>query len=80
MQGGQWKDKLATPVGNVGKLLSELGLEVPGECQHNLGPVLVDLGRIVDWNACSRREPTVFVWVAVDGVLQQIAADTSVIE
>ena len=74
------KDELAAPVGDVGKLLGQLGLEVPGQCQHNVGSVLVDLGRIVDRNACPRREPTVLVRIAVDGVLEQIAADTAVVE
>ena len=80
MQGGEWKDEFAAPVGDVGKLLGQLGLEVPGQRQHDVGPVLVDLGRIVDRNACPRREATVLVRVAVDGVLEQIAADSAVVE
>ena len=80
MQRGQWKDELAAPLGDVGKLLGQLGLEVPRQRQHDVGPVLVDLSRIVDRNACSRREATVLVRIAVDGVLEQIAADTAVVE
>ena len=47
MQGGQRKNELATPLGDIGKLLGQLGLEVPGQREHDVGPVLVDLGRIV---------------------------------
>jgi hypothetical protein len=80
MQGGKWKDELATPVGNVGKLVGQLDLEVPRQCQHDVGAVLVDLGWIVDRNPCSGGKATVFVRVAVDGVLEQIAAYTAAIE
>ncbi len=71
MQGRQRKNELATPIGDVGELLGQLGLEVPGQRQHDVGSVFVDLGRIVDRNTCARRESTVFVRVAVDGVLEQ---------
>src|SRR6476659_5087271 len=51
MQGGEWKDELATPGCNVCKLLGQLGLEVPRQRQHDVGPVLGDLGGIEDRNA-----------------------------
>src|SRR3954470_3031954 len=43
-------------------------------------PIFVDLGRIVDRNACPWRESTVLVRVAVDGVFEQITAYAAVVE
>jgi hypothetical protein len=34
MQLREWTDKAVGPVGDGGKLLSQLGLEVPGRCQN----------------------------------------------
>ena len=80
MQGRQREDELAAPVGDVGELFGQLRLEVPRQCEDDVGPVLVDLGGLVDRNACARRESTVLVRVAVDGVLEQVGADSAVVE
>src|SRR6201999_2781568 len=59
MKRGEWKHQLAAPFGDVAELLSQLWLEVPGQCQYDVRPVLLDLGRIVDRDACPRSESTV---------------------
>ena len=80
MQGRQREDQLASPLTDVCKLFGELGLEVPRQCKHDIGPILRDLFWLVDRNPRARRESTVLVWVAVHRVLEQVAADTAVVQ
>lgn len=74
------EDELSSPFGDVGELFGQLGLEIPGKRENDVGAVLFDLDGVVDRDAGARGEATVLVWIAVDGVLEKIAANAAVVE
>ena len=80
MQRGEGNDELAAPLRDVGKLLGQFRLEVPRQYEHDVGAILADLRRVVNRNARAWSEATVLVRITVDRVLEQIAANTAVVE
>src|SRR5688500_17781316 len=80
MQRRKRKDELAAPFGDVRKLLGQLGLEVPWQREHDVGSVLVDLDRVENRDTGAWCETSVFVRIAIHGVLEQITADAAIVE
>src|SRR5262249_48885967 len=80
VQGGQGENQLPTPLRDVSELLGQLRLEIPRERNNHVRPVLGDQPWIVNRDPCAWRESTMFVRIAVDCVLEQVATNPAVVE
>src|ERR1700736_3973765 len=80
VQGRKRKDELTTPVGDIAEPIGEFGFQVPRQRQHHIWTVLVEKPWITNRDAHTWREAAMLVWITVDDVLEQIAADPAVVE
>src|SRR5689334_10452993 len=80
LHGGNRHDELRAPLPRVRELGDDLVLEVPGKDEDVVGPRLPQaLGR-VDRDVGTGREAAVLVWIAVDGVVDEVGPDPAVVE
>jgi hypothetical protein len=80
VQGPKRKDELAAPIGDMAELVGQFGLQIPRPSQNHVWAVFGDALRVVNRDAHTWREAAMFVRIAVDDVLEQIAADPAVVE
>src|SRR5262245_57050883 len=73
-------DELGPPLARVRQLLEDLVLEVPGEYEDVVGPSFSDPLGSVDRDVRAREEAALLVRVAVDGEVDEVAADPAVVE
>src|SRR5690348_17231291 len=73
-------DESGTPLSDKGDLAHDLVLEVPRQDQYVIGSRLTDARRRVDRQSRAGEEAALLVWAAVDGVADQILADTAVVQ
>src|SRR6201990_1243736 len=74
VQGGERKDELAAPPPHVAELFCQFAFQVPRQRQHHIWAILGQETRIANRDAHTGREAAVLVWIAVDDVLDKIAA------
>src|SRR5207248_5315402 len=70
----------AAPSPYVRHLLDDLFSEVPRQDEDVVGPRLVDLVRRVNRNVCYREELPLLVRAAIDGEIEEIGADPTIVE
>src|SRR4051794_36317863 len=80
VQGRQRENEHAAPLGDVGELLGDLGFEIPRQCKYHVRPILGDLFGLIDRNPCAGSESSMLVGVSVDRVLEQVAANSAIVE
>ena len=73
-------DEFPAPLADKGHLFDDLVLQIPGQNKKIVRPVLFDSIRREDLDMGPRSELPVFIRVAVDGVVQEVAADAAEVE
>ncbi len=73
-------DELPVPFANVGQLLNDFVLQVPGQNQNIVRTCFRDALRSEDWDMRAREKLALFVRITVDGIVQKILANTTVVQ
>src|SRR5690349_11032499 len=77
---GNRNDEFPAPVADVGKLIDDLVLQIPGQDQDVVRSRLLNsLGR-EDRDMGSRQKFVVLVWVAINGVVDKVRTNPAVIQ
>src|ERR1044071_8917493 len=73
-------DEFAAPFANFVHLIDDLLFEIPGQDEDVIGFRFKDFSGSEDRNMSAREELALLVRVAIDGVVEEIGADTAIIE
>src|SRR5947209_1277051 len=77
---GDGDDEFATPFADFMHLIDDLLFEVPRQNKHVVGLRFKDFAGSEDRNVSAREELALFVWITVDGAVEEIGPDTAIIE
>ena len=75
-----WYYEPGTPAADAGELTHDLVFEVPRQDQHVIGLGFKNPLWRKNRNMGAWQVPAMFVWVAINGIVQKIDADTAIVE
>src|SRR6516162_1632503 len=75
-----WYYEPGTPATDIGELAHDLVFEVPRQDQHVIGLGFINPLWRKNRNMGAWQISAMFVWVAINGIVQKIGADTAIVE
>src|SRR4051812_43629804 len=77
---GDGDDEFAAPFTDFVHLIDDLFFKIPWQNENVIGLRFKDLAGSEDRNVSAGKELALFVWIAVDGVIEEIGADAAIVE